>query len=151
MVLHGRWSWLQDKSQAKQHNDEHLSGKVTDSWCTSKTANLPEGLPYWQCWVHPSHVQVGGPAQKTWFFQMVPTSFLSDLIYSTRCEYDILKVLNKKIPEPTHWVRQTFVRDKWAETFLDFARFFSCVPLVLTQEWYFKHLNINTMLLWLNT
>ncbi len=36
---------------------------------------------------------VGGPAQKTWFFQMVPKSFLSGLVYSTRCEYDILKVL----------------------------------------------------------
>ncbi len=31
--------------------------------------------------------------------------------------------------------------------FLDFS---SCVPVVLTQEWYFKHLNINTLLLWLN-
>jgi hypothetical protein len=30
------------------------------------------------------------------FFQMVTKPFLSILIYSTRCEYDILKVLSKK-------------------------------------------------------
>ena len=40
--------------------------------------------------------EVGGPAQKMSFFQMVTNTFLSVLIYSTRCEYDILKVLLKK-------------------------------------------------------
>ncbi len=30
-----------------------------------------------------------GPGPKTWCFQMVPKSFLSRLIYSTRCEYDM--------------------------------------------------------------
>ncbi len=90
-----------------------------------------------------SAMVVGGPAQKD--FQMVPKSFLSSLVYSTRCEYDILKVLQKKNwPEPSRWVRQTFIRDKWAEKILDFAVFYSCVPLVLTQMWYFKHLIINT-------
>ena len=39
---------------------------------------------------------LGGPAQKMSFFQMVTKPFLSVLIYSTRCEYDILKVLLKK-------------------------------------------------------
>jgi hypothetical protein len=34
-------------------------------------------------------------------------------------------------------VRQTFVRDKWAEKVLDFAGFSSCVPLVFTQKWGF--------------
>ncbi len=41
-------------------------------------------------------VFLGGPAPKMPFFQMVPKPFLSVLIYSTRCEYDILKVLLKK-------------------------------------------------------
>jgi hypothetical protein len=36
---------------------------------------------------------VGGPVAKVPFFQMVQTSLLSVLIYSARCEYDILKVL----------------------------------------------------------
>ncbi len=35
-------------------------------------------------------VLVGGPAQKMLFFQMVPKSFLSVPIYSTRCKYDSL-------------------------------------------------------------
>ncbi len=43
--------------------------------------------------------QLGGQAQKTWFFQMVPKSFLSGLVYSTWCEYDILKVLKKQIDQ----------------------------------------------------
>ncbi len=38
-------------------------------------------------------VRVGGPVAKVPFFQMVQISLLSVLIYSTRCEYDILKVL----------------------------------------------------------
>jgi hypothetical protein len=29
---------------------------------------------------------------------------------------------------------------------LDFARFPTCVPFLLAQEWYFKHLKIHTML-----
>jgi hypothetical protein len=33
---------------------------------------------------------IGGPAQKMLFFQMVPKSFLSVLIHSTRCKYDSL-------------------------------------------------------------
>ncbi len=33
---------------------------------------------------------LGGPAQKMLFFQMVPKSFLSVLIHSTRCKYDSL-------------------------------------------------------------
>jgi hypothetical protein len=37
--------------------------------------------------------EVGGPVAKVQFFQMVQIFFLSVLIYSTRCEYDILKVL----------------------------------------------------------
>ena len=37
-------------------------------------------------------IQLGGPAQKRSFFQMVTKLFLSVLIYSTTCEYDILKV-----------------------------------------------------------
>ncbi len=40
-----------------------------------------------------ANLSVGGPAQKKWIFQMIPKSILSCLIYSTRCEYDILKVL----------------------------------------------------------
>ncbi len=80
-----------------------------------------------------------GPAQKTWFFQMVPKSFLSGLIYSTRGVNMISwKFCRKFWPEPTHWVRQTFVWDKWAERFLDFAGFSSFVPLVMSQELYFN-------------
>jgi hypothetical protein len=33
---------------------------------------------------------VGGPVKKMLFFQMVPKSFLSVLIHSTRCKYDSL-------------------------------------------------------------
>ena len=40
---------------------------------------------------------IGGPVAKVPFFQMVQISLLSVLIYSTRCEYDILKVLSKKL------------------------------------------------------
>ena len=36
---------------------------------------------------------IGGPVAKVPFFQMVQISFLSVLIYSSRCEYDILKAL----------------------------------------------------------
>jgi hypothetical protein len=36
---------------------------------------------------------VGGPVAKVPFFQMVQISLLSVLIYYTRCECDILKVL----------------------------------------------------------
>jgi hypothetical protein len=46
------------------------------------------------------NAELGGPAQKTRFFQMVPKSFLSSLIYFTSCEYDILKVLEKKCQSP---------------------------------------------------
>jgi hypothetical protein len=42
-------------------------------------------------------VNIGGPAQKMAFFKIVPKPFLSVHIFSTRCEYDILKVLLKKI------------------------------------------------------
>jgi hypothetical protein len=41
-------------------------------------------------------VAVGGPVAKVPVFQMVQISLLSILIYFTRCEYDILKVLFKK-------------------------------------------------------
>jgi hypothetical protein len=34
--------------------------------------------------------KVWGPDQKMLFFQMVPKSFLSVLIHSTRCKYDSL-------------------------------------------------------------
>ncbi len=37
-----------------------------------------------------SIIFLGGPAQKMLFFQMVPISFLSVLIHSTRCKYDSL-------------------------------------------------------------
>ncbi len=40
---------------------------------------------------------VGGPVAKVSFFQMVQISLLSVLMYSTRCEYDILKVLFLKM------------------------------------------------------
>ncbi len=65
---------------------------------------------------------------------MVPESILSCLIYSTRCEYIILKVCKNNWSEPTRLVGQTFVWDKWAEKLLDFARFSTCVPLWLAQE-----------------
>ncbi len=97
-------------------------------------------------------LRIGGPTQKIWFFQMVPKSFLSGLIYSTRCEYDILKFMQKQIIQNPLAGCIKLVQEKWSEKFLilEFAGFSSCVPLVLTQEWYFKCLNTNTMLLWLN-
>jgi hypothetical protein len=73
--------------------------------------------------------------------------FLSGPINSTSSEHDILKVLSKENDQNSPVGCVKLVWDKWAEKILDFARFSSCVPLVLTQEWYFKHLNINTMLL----
>jgi hypothetical protein len=42
-------------------------------------------------------MSIGGPAKRMPFFQIVPKPFWSVLIYSTRCEYDILKVLLKKM------------------------------------------------------
>ncbi len=39
---------------------------------------------------------VGGPQGKMWFFQMASIPFLSVSICSTRCQYDVLKVLLKK-------------------------------------------------------
>jgi len=45
---------------------------------------------------------VGGPAQKRSFFQMVTKPFLSVLIYSTTCEYDILKSFFRKKMTRTH-------------------------------------------------
>ncbi len=41
--------------------------------------------------------EIGGPAQKMTFFQMVPKSFLSVLIHSTRCNYNSLVFFLKKI------------------------------------------------------
>jgi hypothetical protein len=40
-------------------------------------------------------MHLGGPVAKVPFFQMVQISLLSVLIYSTRCEYDILIVFKK--------------------------------------------------------
>ena len=40
---------------------------------------------------------VGGPVEKMSFFQMVPKSYLSVVMHSNRCEYDILKVSLEKI------------------------------------------------------
>jgi hypothetical protein len=40
---------------------------------------------------------IGGPAPRKAFFQMVQKSFLSVLVYSNRCEYDIPKGLLKKM------------------------------------------------------
>ncbi len=39
---------------------------------------------------------VGGPVEKTWFFQMAPIPRLSIQSCSIRCQYDILKVSLKK-------------------------------------------------------
>jgi hypothetical protein len=40
---------------------------------------------------------VGGPAQKMIFFQIVPKSFLSVLIPSTRCKYNSIFFFEKKM------------------------------------------------------
>ncbi len=37
-------------------------------------------------------LQIGGPVEKTWSFQMAPTLFLSVQSCATRCQYDTLKV-----------------------------------------------------------
>ncbi len=94
---------------------------------------------------------LGGPAQKTWLFSNGPKIIFewSSLLYLVWISYPE-SFVKKNWTEPSRWVRQTFIRDKWAERFLDFAVFYSCVPLVLTQIWYFKHLIINDKLLWLN-
>ncbi len=53
---------------------------------------------------------IGGPVEKMWFFQMAPIPLLSVLIWSTRCQYYILKVSLKKIDQNLpigcvkHWI-----------------------------------------------
>jgi hypothetical protein len=46
-----------------------------------------------RCMANDKHLFVTGLVAKVPFFQMVQISLLSVLIYFTRCEYDILKVL----------------------------------------------------------
>ncbi len=67
---------------------------------------------------------IGGPAQKMWFFQMVPKPYLSVLIDSNRCEYDILKVSLKKIDQnpPVGCVKHKNGYFWW-EKFMDLAGF----------------------------
>jgi hypothetical protein len=49
------------------------------------------------CFLYYYRLQIGGPVEKTWFFQMAPIPCLSVQSCSIRCQYDILKVLLKKM------------------------------------------------------
>ena len=48
-------------------------------------------------WDVPMPLLLVGPVEKMSFFQMVPKSYLSVVMHSNRCEYDILKVSLEKI------------------------------------------------------
>jgi hypothetical protein len=69
------------------------AGGNSGCWCL--TAGMNNGIQRWRQWTMVRRLQgeVGGSVAKVPFFQMVQISLLSVLIYSTRCEYDILKVL----------------------------------------------------------
>jgi hypothetical protein len=79
---------------------------------------------------------------------MVPNSLLSVPHCSTWCQYDIMKVLLKKIDQnlAVGYVKVLF-EDFWLEKLLNFSGFYECVSLVLTLIPYFKYLSISTQLL----
>jgi hypothetical protein len=76
--------------------------------------------------------QQGGPAQKMPFFHMVCKPFVSVLIYSTRCEYDILKVLLKIDQNPPVGCVKLELGDFWWAKSLDFTKFCSGMSPVVT-------------------
>ena len=76
--------------------DYGITEAILTNTTVKKDAQVPGHDGGWKWRSVPRHVglsrwgKVGGLAQNMTFFQMVPKSFLSVLIHSTRCKYDSL-------------------------------------------------------------
>ena len=73
---------------------EGVSGSVGGGGGALPSLGLVD-LTFWRCCAR--WPLIGGPVEKMSFFQMVPKSYLSVVMHSNRCEYDILKVSLEKI------------------------------------------------------